>query len=134
MSNSTNFSALSACDIDWHEHKHYLIAYIEIAIEVLGILMNLSGIIALSLKQKTHKSIFHKLVIFLAVWDLSYLTFSLMTLIVFFQNPNLFYALNRYAYPVQFTLLTGSIYSTMAMTLDRYLLLHTDKIQCFNIL
>lgn len=134
MSNSTNFSALSACDIDWHEHKHYLIAYIEIAIEVLGILMNLSGIIALSLKQKTHKSIFHKLVIFLAVWDLSYLTFSLMTLIVFFQNPNLFYALNRYAYPVQFTLLTGSIYSTMAMTLDRYLFLHTDKIQCFNIL
>ena len=125
MSNSTNFSALSACDIDWHEHKHYLIAYIEIAIEVLGILMNLSGIVVLSLKQKTHKSIFHKLVIFLAVWDLSYLTFSLMTLIVFFQNPNLFYALNRYAYPVQFTLLTGSIYSTMAMTLDRYLHLCT---------
>ena len=86
MSNSTNFSALSACDIDWHEHKHYHIAYIEIAIEVLGILMNLSGIIALSLKQKTHKSIFHKLVIFLAVWALSYLTFSLMTLIVFFQE------------------------------------------------
>ena len=35
MSNSTNFSALSACDIDWHEHKHYLIAYIENAIEVI---------------------------------------------------------------------------------------------------
>ena len=127
MSNSTNFSALSACDIDWHEHKHYLIAYIEIAIEVLGILMNLSGIIILLSKQKTLKSIFHKLIIFLAIWDLSYLTFSLMTLIVFFQNPNLFYALNRYAYPVQFTLLTGSIYSTMAMTLDRYLHLCTCR-------
>ena len=124
MSNSTNFSVISDWNIDWREHS-YLIAYIGTPILVLGILMNLSGIIILLLKQKTHKSIFHKLVIFLAVWDLSYLTFSLMTLIVFFQNPNLFYALNRYAYPVQFTLLTGSIYSTMAMTLDRYLHLCT---------
>ena len=120
MSNSTNFSLLGDWDIDWT--AHYLIAYIESPIEVLGILMNLSGIIILLLKQKTHKSIFHKLIIFLAIWDLSYLTFSLMTLIVFFHNPNSSYVLNTYAYPVQFTLLTGSIYSTVAMTLDRYLL------------
>ena len=117
MSNSTNFSAHRTCNIDWGEH--YLIAYIEIPIAVLGILSNLSGIIVLSLKQKTKESIFHKLIIFLAVWDLSYLTFSLMTLIVFFQNPNLHCALHKYAYPIQFTLLTGSIYSTIAMTLDR---------------
>ena len=119
MSNSTNFSAHRTCNIDWGEH--YLIAYIEIPIAVLGILSNLSGIIVLSLKQKTKESIFHKLIIFLAVWDFSYLTFSLMTLIVFFQNPNLHCALHKYAYPIQFTLLTGSIYSTIAMTLDRYL-------------
>ena len=133
MSNSTNFSALSSCDIDWG--KHYLIAYIQIPIAVLGILSNLSGIIVLLLKQKTHESIFHKLIIFLAVWDLSYLTFSLMHLITFFQNPYLSYALNRYAYPIQFTLLTGSIYSTIALTLDRYLLTYDppDLIQHFDI-
>ena len=119
MSNSTNFSVLSDWDIDWSDH--YLMSYIEIPIEVFGILMNLSGIIVLLLKQKTHKSIFHKLIIFLALWDLLYLAFALMTLIIFFQNPYLSYALNRYAYPVRFTLLTGSIYSTIAMTLDRYL-------------
>ena len=118
MSNSSNFSGPSYWDIDWT--THYLIYSIEIPIEVLGILMNLSGIIILLSKQKTHKSIFHKLIIFLAIWDLSYLTFSLMILIVFFQNPNSSYVLNTYAYPVQFTLLTGSIYSTVAMTLDRY--------------
>ena len=95
MSNSTNFSVLSDWDIEWS--GHYRIAYIYMPILVLGILMNLSGIIVLLLKQKTQKSIFHKLIIFLAIWDLSYLTFSLMSLIVFFQNPNLFYALNRYA-------------------------------------
>ena len=68
MSNSTNFLGLSDLDIDWT--AHYLIAYIEIPIEVLGILMNLSGIIVLLLKEKTRKSIFHKLIIFLAIWDL----------------------------------------------------------------
>ena len=119
MSNSSNFSGPSYWDIDWT--THYLIYSIEIPIEVLGILINLSGIIVLMLKQKTHKSIFHKLIIFLALWDLLYLAFALMTLIIFFQNPDLSYALNRYAYPVRFTLLTGSIYSTIAMTLDRYL-------------
>ena len=117
MSNLSDFSVLNDWDIDWTEH--YLMAYIEIPIELLGILINLSGIIVLMLKQKTHKSIFHKLIIFLAIWDLSYLTFSLMHLITFLQNPYLSYALNRYAYPVRFTLLTGSIYSTIAMTLDR---------------
>ena len=120
MSNSTNFSVITDSDINWSEHS-YLIAYIGTPILVLGILMNLSGIIVLLLKQKTHKSIFHKLIIFLAIWDFAYLTFALMTLIIFFQNPYLSYALNRYAYPIRFTLLTGSIYSTIAMTLDRYL-------------
>ena len=127
MSNSTNFSVISDWNIDWREHS-YLIAYIGTPILVLGILMNLSGIIILLSKQKTHKSIFHKLIIFLAIWDLSYLTFSLMTLIVFFHNPNSSYVLNTYAYPVQFTLLTGSIYSTVAMTLDRYLLTYIQRV------
>ena len=126
MSNSINFSGLSVYDINWS--THYFIFIIEIPIEVLGILMNLSGIMVLLLKQKTHNSIFHKLIIFLGIWDLSYLTFSLMTSIVFFQNPNLSYALNKYAYPVQFTLLTGSIYSTIAITLDRYLHTYIQRV------
>ena len=119
MSNSTNFSV--HCDsaiINWN--KHYVIAlYIEGLIIVLGILINLSGIIVLLIKQKTHKSIFHKLLIFLALWDLSYLTFSLIMAIKFSQNPSC--TLNMYFFPIRFTLLTGSIYSTIAMTLDRYL-------------
>ena len=121
MSNSTNFSV--HCDkalINWN--KHYVIAlYIEGLILVLGILINLSGIIVLLIKQKTHQSIFHKLLIFLVLWDLSYLTFNLMIAIKLSQNPNLSCALNMYFFPIRFTLLTGSIYSTIAMTLDRYL-------------
>ena len=132
MSNSTNFSVTSDGNIDWREHS-YLIAYIGTPILVLGISMNLSGIIILLSKQKTHKSIFHKLIIFLAIWDLSYLTFSLITLIVFFHNPNSSYVLNTYAYPVQFTLLTGSIYSTIAMTLDRYLPIYRIRGSSFNV-
>ena len=131
MSNSSNFSGPSYWDIDWT--THYLIYSIEIPIEVLGILMNLSGIIILLLKQKTHKSIFHKLIIFLAIWDFSYLTFSLITLIIFFQNPNLSCTLNRYFFPVRFTLLTGSIYSTIAMTLDRYLPTYRIRGSSFNV-
>ena len=118
MSNSINFSGPSVFDINWTSHNS--IFCIEVPIEVMGILMNLSGILVLLSKQKTRNSIFHKLIIFLAIWDLSYLTFSLMTTILFFQNQNLSYVLTRYAYPVQFTLLTGSIYSTIAITLDRY--------------
>ena len=122
MSNSTNFSVITDSDINWSEHS-YLIAYIGTPILVLGILMNLSGIIVLLLKQKTHNSIFHKLIIFLAIWDILYLTVSLISMIIFFQNTNLTYTLNMYYFPVRFTLLTGSIYSTVAMTLDRYLLI-----------
>ena len=92
MSNSTNFSVISDWNIDWREHS-YLIAYIGTPILVLGILMNLSGIIILLLKQKTHKSIFHKLIIYLAIWDISYLTVSLLSMIIFFQNTNLTYTL-----------------------------------------
>ena len=119
MSNSTNFSVISDWNIDWREHS-YLIAYIGTPILVLGILMNLSGIIILLLKQKTHKSIFHKLIIYLAIWDISYLTVSLLSMIIFFQNTNLTYTLNMYFFPLRFTFLTGSIYSTIAITLDRY--------------
>ena len=122
MSNSTNFSVITDSDINWSEHS-YLIAYIGTPILVLGILMNLSGIIVLLLKQKTHNSIFHKLIIFLAIWDILYLAVSLISMIIFFQNTNLTYTLNMYYFPVRFTLLTGSIYSTVAMTLDRYLLI-----------
>ena len=67
---------------------------------------------------------FHSLMIFLAIWDLSFLVIA----ICFFALPELsrdyfnnFYLLMvPYGLPIGQILLTGSIYSTLALTVERW--------------
>ena len=67
---------------------------------------------------------FHLLMIFLAVWDLSYLIIS----ISFFALPvlssvyfeTIFLIMVPYGLPIGQIFLTGSIYSTLALTVERY--------------
>ena len=66
---------------------------------------------------------FHSLMIFLAIWDLSFLVIA----ICFFALPelsrgyfnNFFLLMVPYGLPIGQILLTGSIYSTLALTVER---------------
>ena len=88
----------------------------------IGIVINVMGI-AVMVFQKRKRVNFHKLVIFLAFWDLLILImmsgcFILPVLSLTYHEKMAFWMF-RYAVPFTQILVTGSIYSTLALTVDR---------------
>ena len=88
----------------------------------IGIVINVMGI-AVMVFQKRKRVNFHKLVIFLAFWDLLILImicgcFILHELSTKYHEKMAFWMF-RYAVPFTQILVTGSIYSTLALTVDR---------------
>ena len=88
----------------------------------MGILINVFGIIFLA-RRKT-LALFHKLIISLAIWDISVLImisgcYILPTLsIKYYQN--IFNPYYPYGLPIVQISVTGSIYSTLFLTIERY--------------
>lgn len=88
----------------------------------IGIVINVMGI-ALMVFQRRKRNNFHKLVIFLAVWDLLILIMISGCLILPVLSPSyneiMAIWMFRYAMPFTQILVTGSIYSTLTLTIDR---------------
>ena len=90
-------------------------------IAAMGIVINILGIS--NFLNRNMKFVFHKLMIFLALWDLS----ILIMMIWLFTFPVLNYSYEdsiktpifRYGFPIFHISLTGTIYSTLALALER---------------
>ena len=95
-----------------------IIASIGVVINVMGI-----GYLSAVVFRRKKRINFHKLVIFLAFWDLLILImicgcFILPELSSKYHEKMAFWMF-RYAVPFTQILVTGSIYSTLALTVDR---------------
>ena len=106
--------------------EYYFNGIISIIIASIGIVINVMGIAYLSVLVfgKRKRINFHKLIIFLALWDLLILImicgcFTLPVLSSKYHEEMAFWMF-RYAVPFTQILVTGSIYSTLALTVDRY--------------
>ena len=101
--------------------KFYTDGIIGLIVAALGIIINALAMIMLA-RQRVQVT-FHSLMIFLAIWDLLYLVIS----VLFFAMPVLsssyyqdfFIPLVPFGLPIGQIFLTGSIYSTMALTIER---------------
>ena len=95
---------------------------IGLCIALMGILINIFGIIFLA-RRKT-LALFHKLIISLAIWDISVLImitgcYILPTLSTNYYQ-NIFNPYYPYGLPIVQISVTGSIYSTLFLTIERY--------------
>ena len=108
--------------IPFFRFRFYIKGVIGLSIALMGILINVFGIIFLA-RRKT-LALFHKLIISLAIWDISVLImitgcYILPTLsIKYYQN--IFNPYYPYGLPIVQISVTGSIYSTLFLTIERY--------------
>ena len=95
----------------------------------IGIMINFMGIFFMSIQihfmGRRWKIVFFRLMIFLAVWDM--LTLILLIFTNFkpntnekFRDSDTYKKLGRILLPMTSVCITGSIYTTLALTLDRY--------------
>ena len=104
---------------------YYFNGIISIIIASIGIVINLVGITYLSVVvfRRKKRINFHKLVIFLAFWDLLILIMIcgcfILPILSSKYHEEMASLMFRYAVPFTQILVTGSIYSTLALTLDR---------------
>ena len=106
--------------------EYYFNGIISIIIASVGIVINVVGITYLSVVvfRRKKRIDFHKLVIFLAFWDLLILIMIcgcfILPILSSKYHEEMASLMFRYAVPFTQILVTGSIYSTLALTLDRY--------------
>ena len=105
--------------------EYYFNGIISMVIALIGIMINVMGIAYLSVMvfQRRKRINFPKLVIFLAFWDLSILIMMsgcfILPVLSTMYRENIAFWMFRYAIPFTQILVTGSIYSTLALTIDR---------------
>ena len=103
-------------------YEYYSNGILSMIIASIGIVINVMGI-AVMVFQRRKRNNFHKLVIFLAVWDLLILIMISGCLILPILSPSynelIAFWMFRYAMPFTQILVTGSIYSTLMLTIDR---------------
>ena len=96
---------------------------IGFTVAIIGLAVNLVAIIILA-KQRVQRT-FHLLMIFLSCWDFGYLILSILcfALPVISSHFRNFVSIHLipYVIPLAQVCLSGSCYSTIALTVERYL-------------
>ena len=114
-----------------YSFEYYAEGVIPIMLSCIGIMINFMGIFFMSIQihfmGRRWKIVFFRLMIFLAVWDM--LTLILLIFTNFkpktnekFRDSDTYKKWGRILLPMTSVCITGSIYTTIALTLDRYLL------------
>ena len=103
--------------------RFYTNGVLSITIGLIGIIVNIAGIAFMA--KKRLKIAFHKLMIFLAVWDLCILILiiyciSLPVVHKSMMESVVYKVLFKYGLPLIHICMTGSIYSTLVLTIDRW--------------
>ena len=101
--------------------KYWLDGPIGITLASIGLVSNIVAITML-MRQRVQRN-FHMMMIFLSMWDFGYLVlsiccFSLPLLSTYFRE-NLYIYMIPYAIPLAQICLSGSCYSTVALTIER---------------
>ena len=102
--------------------KYWLDGPIGLTVATTGLLVNLVAIIILA-KQRVQRT-FHLLMIYLSCWDFGYLVLSILCfalpVISAHYRDNVSIHLIPYVIPLAQVCLSGSCYSTIALTVERY--------------
>ena len=104
-----------------HRIKYWLDGPVGFTIAIIGILVNLIAIIILA-KQRVQRT-FHLLMIYLSCWDFCYLIlsivcFALPMMSMHFRDEVSIHII-PYVIPMAQVCLSGSCYSTIALTVER---------------
>ena len=108
------------------EHTDFIFQVIMIlSVGILGIMGNTGALYRFSRLKKPTK--FHHLMMLISIYDLlcivmMMLIFSLPRLSVIYKNSAFFHYFAPIALPILQVALTGSVYTTLAITLERYLI------------
>ena len=102
--------------------KYWVDGPIGFTIAIIGLAVNFVAIVILA-KQRVQRT-FHLLMIFLSCWDFSYLILSILCfalpLLSTYYRDNMSVYLIPYVIPLAQLCLSGSCYSTIALTVERY--------------
>lgn len=103
--------------------KYWVDGPIGMSVACLGVMVNLVAIVVLA-RQRVQRT-FHLLMIFLSVWDFMWLIFFVllfsMSEISQFWRDRVYFYLVPYLLPLLQICLSGSCYSTVALTVERYI-------------
>ena len=105
----------------------------QMMISSLGLLTNTVSILVLQ-RRALRKNVFNQLLVVLAVFDLVYCTTTLLESLIRLGMPSYVYNIffPHLIYPVNSIVMTGSIYMTMAIALERYLAVHQPMFRVPN--
>ena len=105
-----------------YRFKYWVDGPIGFTIAVIGLAVNFIAIVILA-KQRVQRT-FHLLMIFLSCWDFGYLILSLLCFALpitsSYYRDHLSIHLIPYVIPLAQVCLSGSCYSTIALTVERY--------------
>ena len=114
--------------------KYWVDGPIGFTIAIIGLAVNFVAIVILA-KQRVQRT-FHLLMIFLSCWDFSYLILSILCfalpLLSTYYRDNMSVYLIPYVIPLAQLCLSGSCYSTIALTVERYddeIYIHTSEVK-----
>jgi ABC-type maltose transport system permease subunit len=101
--------------------KYWLDGPVGLSLASIGMVLNLIAIVMLA-RQRVQRN-FHMLMIFLSFWDLAYLVLSISLFALPIMSTsfreNIFVYITPYTLPLAQICLSGSCFSTVALTIER---------------